>query len=226
MSTDAAYIRTSTKDQHGEAQRHVLSVMMQARGIDLEKVRWFVDIGHSGAKEQRPHLDEMLEAVHRGEVRRLFIFKLDRLARSLRHLLTLVETFKVAGCALVSADGLDLGTPAGIMQMHVMGAIAQFERSGIVERVQSGVDRAKAKVPMGRPHAVTPKQVEAARRFRERGHSWRWIAKGLGVSLGALHRACNRPDDVKHVAPGKWRHDLLNPNCRCPSCRHSREVAS
>jgi len=101
----------------------------------------------SGAKERRPALDQLLADAKRRRFDVLVYWRLDRLGRSLKHLMTLLEDLQALGIAFVSlAEGIDATTPAGKLQMHLLGAIAEFERERIRERVLAGLQRARTQV--------------------------------------------------------------------------------
>ena len=98
--TMALYIRTSTADQTGEAQLHALRRAAEARGwVDVKE---FIDLGHSGAKAHRPALDRLRQAARAGEVRQVLVLALDRLGRSLRDLLLLLDDLAASGCSVIS----------------------------------------------------------------------------------------------------------------------------
>ncbi|MGO9831783.1 MAG: recombinase family protein [Myxococcaceae bacterium] len=187
----ALYIRTSTSDQDGAAQLHALRRAAEARGW-LKTVE-FIDIGHSGAKASRPALDALKDAARRGEVRQVMVFALDRLGRSLRDLLLLLDELSAAGCAVISLrESLDLTTPTGRLLVHLVAALAEFERELIRERVRAGIARVKATgktrsgKAVGRPRRqVDERQVRA---MREEGRSWRAIAQALKVPRRTLER--------------------------------------
>src|SRR4249919_2306574 len=113
----------------------------------------FVDSGVSGAKDKRPALDALLKDARRRRFDVLVVWRLDRLGRNLRHLITLLEELNALGIAFVSLnEGIDATTPAGKLQMHILGAIAEFERARIAERVRAGLQRARAQGKrLGRP---------------------------------------------------------------------------
>ena len=192
MSTRAIYVRTSTADQDGQAQLHALRQAAKARG--WQDVREFVDIGHSGAKSSRPALDALRQAAKKGEITEAMSYALDRLGRSLRDLLLLLDDLTAAGCAVVTVrEGLDLTTPAGRLQVQILGALAEFEREVIRERVRSGIARAKVAgtrsgKSIGRPRRDDIDLAEVARR-RADGASWRDIARALKVPRRTLTRA-------------------------------------
>ncbi len=187
----ALYVRTSTTDQDGAAQLHALKRAADARG--WLNVREFIDLGHSGAKASRPALDALKKAARAGEVREVMVVGLDRLGRSLRDLLVLLDDLAAAGCSVVSLrEGVDLSTPAGRLQVQILGALAEFERELIRERVVAGLDRARSSGTrsgraIGRPRRSV--DVARARGMRAEGKSWRDIAQALHVPRRTLERA-------------------------------------
>ena len=149
----------------------------------------YVDIGISGTKEKRPELDRLMADAHRRRFDAVVVWKFDRFARSVSHLLRALETFKAQGIEFVSfSEQLDTSTPAGKLVFTVLGAVAELERSLIVERVKAGLRNAKAKGKrLGRPHIVVDVRKVAA--LREQGRSWPQIAEQLGVGVGTAYRA-------------------------------------
>jgi len=154
------------------------------------KVTEYVDHGVSGARERRPSLDALLSAVRTRKVDVVVIVKLDRLARSTHHLLSMAKEFDSLGVDLVAIDqAVDTTTPAGRLLFHMLGAIAEFERDLIRERVIAGVGRARALGKhLGRPkiHHV---DIARALALRAEGNSWRATARALGVHPMAVRRA-------------------------------------
>src|SRR6202163_3528324 len=146
----AIYARVSTFDQEPENQLQELRRYVAARGWTAVEC---VDRGVSGAKDRRPALDQLLIDARRRRFDVLVCWRLDRLGRNLRHLITMLDEFQALGVSFVSlAEGIDATTPAGKLQMHILGAMAEFERGRIQERVKAGLARAKAhRVRLGRP---------------------------------------------------------------------------
>ena len=191
MGENAIYIRTSTKDQDGRAQAEALERAAKARGWNGWTV--YQDIGHSGAKASRPELDRLKSDVTRGHVTVVLVYGLDRLGRGLIDLLNLLQDLSAGGCAVVSLrEGVDLSTPTGRLQVQLLGALAEFERELIRERVRSGMRAAQERGTrsgraIGRPKAgVSPEQAGYLRR---QGLSWAAIAKKLGCTRSAARRA-------------------------------------
>jgi DNA invertase Pin-like site-specific DNA recombinase len=146
----AIYARVSTLDQEPENQLAELRRYVEARGWTAVK---YVDRGVSGAKERRPALDQLVADARRRRFDVLVVWRLDRLGRNLRHLILLLEELTSLGVSFVSlGEGIDTGTPAGRLQLHLLAAIAQFERERIVERVRAGMARARIQGKhLGRP---------------------------------------------------------------------------
>src|ERR671913_510047 len=131
----AIYARVSTVDQEPENQLQELRRYVEARGWTAVE---FVDRGVSGSKDRRPGLDQLLADARRRKFDVVVCWRLDRLGRNLRHLVTLLEDVQALGIAFVSlAEGIDATTPAGNLQMHILAAIAEFERARIAERVKA-----------------------------------------------------------------------------------------
>jgi DNA invertase Pin-like site-specific DNA recombinase len=180
----AVYARVSTFDQTCQNQLDELRKFIAARGWSGTE---FVDEGVSGAKEQRPALDSLLRAARRRQVDIVICWRLDRLGRNLKHLIMLLEDFQALGIAFVSLnEGIDCTTPAGRLTMHVLGAIAEFERARIAERVRLGLARVRAQgKQLGRPKLdVSPESLASVS-----GLSVRQAARKLGLSASTVHRS-------------------------------------
>jgi DNA invertase Pin-like site-specific DNA recombinase len=149
----ATYARVSTgnKGQDRTMQTRELREYCERRGWELAGE--YVDVGICGAQEKRPALDRLLAEAHRRRFDAVVVWKFDRFARSVSHLLRALETFQALGIEFVSlTEGVDTSTPAGKMVFTVLGAVAELERSLIVERVKAGLRNARAKGKrLGRP---------------------------------------------------------------------------
>ena len=180
------YARVSTNDQTTANQLDALRAFARARGWGSVE---FVDHGVSGAKERRPALDALLIAVRSRKVDIVACTKLDRLARSTHHLVTLAKELQALGVDLVVLDqAIDTTTPSGRLLFHVLAAIAEFERDLIRDRVLAGIRRAKAQGRhLGRPRKY---RVDLSRvhELRSQGLSLRAIARSLGVHPSAVSR--------------------------------------
>ena len=179
----AIYARVSTLDQEPENQLAELRRYVAARGWTAVE---FVDRGVSGSRDHRPALDAVLTDIKRRQFDVLVCWRLDRLGRSLKHLVTLLDELQALGVAFVSLqEGIDATTPAGKLQMHILAAIAEFERARIAERVRAGLARAKKQgKKLGRPKKVIPEAVLAP----VRGLTVREAARRLGVSPSTAYR--------------------------------------
>ncbi len=192
--TQALYIRTSTSDQDGQAQLHALRRAADARG--WINPREFIDLGHSGTKAQRPALDQLRQAAKAGVVRVVMVAGLDRLGRSLAHLLVLLDELTACGCAVISLrESIDLTTPTGRLMVQMIAAFAEFERELIRERIRSGIKRAQEKgtrsgKPIGRPSRHV--DVEKVVKLRQQGRSWRAIAMAMKVPARTIRDAMQR----------------------------------
>jgi DNA invertase Pin-like site-specific DNA recombinase len=183
----AIYARVSTSN-HGQdvgMQTRELRQFCEARGWQV--VDEYVDAGVSGAKDSRPELNRLMADASRRRFDAVVVWKFDRFARSVSHLLRALETFNSLGIAFVSlSEQIDTSTPTGKMIFTVLGAVAELERSLIAERVRAGLRNAKAKGKrLGRPRVT----VDAARiaSLRASGLSWPKIAAELGVSVGKVY---------------------------------------
>src|SRR5208283_5871437 len=148
----------------------------------------YIDVGISGNKEKRPELDRLLCDAHRRRFDVVVVWRFDRFARSVSHLLRALETFQTLGIEFVSlSEQLDTSTPTGKMVFTVLGAVAELERSLIAERVRAGLRNARAKGKrLGRPRSVVDaSRVEA---LRSQGLGWKRIAAELGIGVGTLYR--------------------------------------
>ena len=179
----AIYARVSTFDQEPENQLAELRRYVQARGWEAVE---HVDRGVSGEKDRRPALDVLLSDARRRRFDVLVVWRLDRLGRNLRHLILLLDELSALGVAFVSLqEGIDATTPAGRLQLHILGAIAEFERARIAERVTAGLQRARNEGKrLGRPHAQVPMDRVASVQHL----SLRDAAACLGVSRSTLKR--------------------------------------
>ncbi len=188
----ALYARVSTTDQHPEVQLHALREYARARS--LEVVEEFVDHGVSGSKDQRPALNRLLKDAQRRRFDLVACVKLDRLARSVRHLTTLAAEFEALGIGLVVLDqAIDTTTPSGRLLFHVLGAIAEFERDLIRERTRAGMRAARRRGKrIGRPRAISGSATFALERALSEGRSVRSLARELGVSRATVTAEARR----------------------------------
>ena len=184
----AIYARVSTvgQGQSPEVQIRELREYCVRRGWQLAGE--YVDAGISGAKDSRPELNRLIADAHQRRFDAVVVWRFDRFARSVSHLLRALENFNALGVGFVSlSEQIDTSTPTGKMVFTVLGAIAELERSLIAERVRAGLRNAKAKGKrLGRPRVA----VDAAEigRLRSQGRTIREIADALGVSHSLVHK--------------------------------------
>ena len=198
----AIYARVSTTN-HGQdvgLQTGDLRQFAEARGWRLADE--YVDQGVSGSKDSRPELNRLMADAKRRKFDVVLVWKLDRFGRSLRHLVNALAEFESLGIAFVSlSDNLDLGTPSGRLMFQIIGAMAEFERALIQERVRAGIRNARAKGRrIGRPRVAVDAVRIAA--LRASGLSWRTIERELGISVRTARRfASLRGKKVSANAP-------------------------
>ncbi len=175
------YARVSTANhQDPETQLRELREYCLRRAWPV--VAEYIDVGISGSKERRPQLDRLIADAHRRKFEIVVVWRFDRFARSVSHLLRALENFRAIGVEFVSlSEQVDTSTPTGKMVFTVLGAVAELERSLIVERVKAGLRNARAKgKKLGRPNRL----VDAAQiaQLRAQGLTWRAVGKQLGVA--------------------------------------------
>ncbi len=191
----AIYARVSTLDQEPENQLQELRRYVQARGWEATE---YVDHGVSGAKDRRPALDRLVTDAKRRRFDVLICWRLDRLGRNLRHLILLLDDLQAIGVGFVSlAEGIDATTPAGRLQLYILGAIAEFERARTVERVKAGLVRARAQgKTLGRPRKSA--SVRVPRGLTVRGAAQAW---GVSKSTAANWLNAGRIPGVGQTSP-------------------------
>src|SRR3954452_5798485 len=185
MKRAALYMRVSTLDQHPETQLHDLRALVAQRGYQITKE--YTD-RISGAKAKRPGLDQLLFDARRGLFDVVVVWAFDRLARSVKHLLEVLDELNHCGIEFVSfRENIDTGGPLGRAVIIIVGAIAELERNLIIERVRAGMRRAKLE---GRHIGRFPLQLDhcAIRHDRALGKSLRQIAKAHQISTATVHR--------------------------------------
>lgn len=188
----ALYARVSTL-HHGQDVGLQMDELRQAavqRGWTV--FGEYVDEGVSGAKASRPGMDRMLADARTGKFDVVAVWKLDRLARSVIHLLGTTESLREWGVGLVSLRDahIDTTTPSGRFVLQILGAVAELERGMIQERVVAGVRRAQAAGKhCGRPRKATAdKALVAAKALLDQGWGWRAVAEATGVQKDTLRR--------------------------------------
>ena len=174
------YARVSTSDQSLDGQIDAL------RSASAERI---FEEKRTGKSRQRPELERLLDQLRDGDV--LVVTKYDRLARSLRDLIDIVEVIRQRGAGFRSlAEDIDTTTPAGRLVFHVFGSIAEFERERIVERTREGLEAARRRGRVGgRPRALSAEAQEQIRRMRnDEGRSATELARMFKVSRATIYR--------------------------------------
>lgn len=181
----AIYARVSTDHQDTENQLSELRDFVDRSGWQIFKE--YVDTGYSGKDTKRPAFSEMMEHAKEKRFRAVLVWKLDRLSRSLKDLVLTIEELGGLGIDFVSySNHIDTTTPAGKLLFQVMGAVAEFEREIIRERVKLGLKNAVKKgKKLGRP-GVSQRVIDEAKKLREHGMSFRKISAKLGTDHSTL----------------------------------------
>jgi DNA invertase Pin-like site-specific DNA recombinase len=186
----AFYARVSTADKGQDPELQLRELRARADTSGWEVAAEYVDRGVSGTKERRPELDRLMRDANRGAFQAVAVWKLDRFGRSLRHLVNAIAELEARGIAFISLrDNIDLSTPAGRLMFQIIGAMAEFERALIAERVRAGLAVARARGKrLGRPRreGLDPAKIAA---LREQGRSWSDISLHFGAGIGTVRRA-------------------------------------
>ena len=185
----ALYVRVSTSNQTTENQRHDLERVASLRGWTIVKV--FADDGISGSKgrSDRPALDSLLKAAVQRNFDLIAVWSIDRLGRSLQHLIETVNELQAVGVDLyIHQQAIDSSTPSGKLAFSIFGAFAEFERELIRERVRAGLQRAKRNgVKLGRPTNLDEITRSAVHKMRAQALSIRKIASELRIGTGTVY---------------------------------------
>jgi len=183
----ALYARVSTSNGQQDPE-------MQLRELEYAKHRELIIVGEyidrmTGSTDSRPAINRLMADACQRRFDAVLVWKLDRFGRSLRHLVNAIAELEALGVAFISfRDNLDLTTPSGRLMFQIVGAMAEFERALIQERVRAGLRNAKAKgKTLGRPRVI----IDASRiaSLRSLGRSWAQITDEIGVSKGTAQRA-------------------------------------
>jgi len=189
----AIYARVSTAHNGQDPTMQTRELEEYCERRDWEVAGCYVDTGVSGAKDSRPELDRLMFDAHQRRFDAILVWKLDRFGRSLRHLVNALAEFESLGISFVSLrDNLDLSTPSGRLMFQIIGAMAEFERSLIVERVKAGMRNARAKGKrIGRPPRtyLSPEVRQSiGEAYRNEEGSLRQLAARFGTSVGMVQR--------------------------------------
>jgi len=185
----ALYARVSTLNhgQDPEVQLRELRAYCERRGFEIADT--YIDKGIKGSREHRPALDKLMTDCRKRLVDGVVVYRYDRFARSLRHLVNALEEFRALDIEFISLhEGVDTSTPNGRLVFGIFASIAEFERELIRDRVRSGLAAVRAKgKQVGRPRV----SVNALRiaSLRDQGRSWAEITRDTGISKGTAQRA-------------------------------------
>jgi DNA invertase Pin-like site-specific DNA recombinase len=185
MKRAALYLRVSTLDQHPETQLYDLRQLAQQRGYEI--IQEYTD-KISGAKARRPGLDQLMADARHGQFQVVVVWAFDRLARSARHFLEVLDELSHIKVEFVSfRENIDTGGPLGRAMVVIVSAIAELERNLIVERVRAGMRRAKLE---GRHIGRRPLEVDRGGVIRDRqaGHSLSEIARCHRISRALVSK--------------------------------------
>lgn len=187
MKTAALYIRVSTHNQNTDTQKLAVEQFAQRRGFS--ETLLYIDEGYSGAKDRRPRLDDLMKDARAKRFDVVVVFRFDRFARSLKHLVLALEEFQALGISFISvSESIDTSTPLGRMSYAMIAAMAEFERSIIQERIRAGLDRARAEGKhLGRPKRIFDR--DQVRVLREAGYSVRNISRILQIPKSSVSDA-------------------------------------
>jgi DNA invertase Pin-like site-specific DNA recombinase len=180
VSVKIGYARVSTGDQNLDLQRDALKAARCGK---------IVEDTASGGKAQRSGLDRVRELLRKGDV--LVVWRLDRLGRSLKHLIELMGELEAAGIGFQSVtEAIDTTTPGGKLVFHVFGALAEFERNLIRERTHAGLDAARARGRTGdrRKKLDDRKRALAVELYRQKKHTIEEICEAVGIAKPTLYR--------------------------------------
>lgn len=174
------YVRVSTKDQKFDMQLQPL----ENYGCD----RIFSDYGMSGTKQDRQGLNELLNTLTEGDT--IVVYKLDRIGRNLKYLLEIMELLRAKKCNLISlTEGIDTSNKLGDLVFHIFGTLAEFERTLMIERINQGIQTAKAKgIHLGAKFKVTPERRELLRELKNQGKPIKEICSLMGISKATYYR--------------------------------------
>jgi len=185
----ALYLRVSTDDQSINSQYNEIVNYLKIHSKE-QFFSVYNDEGFSGTNGNRKELQRLLKDIQAGHIQEVIVYKLDRLFRSLKDLISTLTEWERLGVRFVFVkEGIDLSTPAGRLMMHLIGAFAEFEAALIRERVRAGMKNAREKgtksgKPIGRPKVILP--------FIEKTKSYGALAKELNVSKTTLFRKMNK----------------------------------
>ena len=202
MKRCGIYLRVSTDQQTTENQRHILLEVAERSGWEVVGI--YEDHGISGSKgrDRRPGFDALLKAVARSEINMVMAWSVDRLGRSLSHLVGLLGELDARGCDLfLHQQALDSSSPQGRAMFALAGVFAELESSLISSRVKLGQQRARAQgVRFGRP-PIPPIEIDKVKVRLSKGQSIRVIAKATQMSTASVMRIKRSMETIQEIVP-------------------------
>jgi len=199
MSINACYVRCSSLDSHPETQLMALKEFSQRHGNTITMV--FVDHGQSGIKREREQLNNMLEAARKGKFSTLYVVGIDRLSRSVKDLIEVVESLNQMGIQIhFMRENIDTRTATGSFFLTVLGSLYQLERSVMIDRINQGITRAKSQGKhCGRPSKINSSLIASIKLLREKGVSIRDISKTCSLGIGTVMKVIseNKIEPIK-----------------------------
>lgn len=187
----ALYARVSTKDQDPTSQ--LLELRRYCEQREWEITDEFVDVGISGSRDNRPQLNALMDLARKRKIDAVLVFRFDRFARSTVHLLRSLEEFRQLGIGFTSyQENIDTSSPLGQAMFTIVAAIAQLEKSILIERVNAGLRKARELgKPIGRPKLAVDQT--RLRQLKDQGLSMRAIASAMKMSSASVCRALQNP---------------------------------
>lgn len=191
MSKSAIYARCSTNEQFPENQ--IIGLKELAKRNNDDVIFEYVDNGQSGIKREREQLNLMLLAAEKKRFATLYVAGIDRLSRSVKDLIEVVERLNGLGIRIVfMRESIDTETPMGRFFLTVLGSLYQMEREVMISRINAGILRAKSQGKhCGRPSKVNDSLVSSVKLLREKGVSIRDIAKTCQIGVGTIYKILN-----------------------------------
>lgn len=196
---NAVYIRVSSEKQSSEMQIHPIVEFLKSKRITDIKI--YQDDAESGAKVSRPALNMLLNDIKQGKVGTLTVYRIDRLFRSLSHLLELFTLFKEHSITFMSTtDNMDTTTDQGMLILHISGAFAEFERKLIAQRTKDGLANAVLKgSKLGAPTTIGREKKREVYMAKQHNLSFREIARRTGLSYSSVRRILSNPNLEQEV---------------------------
>lgn len=188
MSRTVSYLRVSTQEQHTENQSVVLNQYAQQNGHTISHE--YIDHGISGSKRDRVSLNKMLEDARLGKFSTIYVLGIDRLSRSVKNLIEVVETLNKHNIQIMfHREKIDTKTVTGNFFLTVLGSLYEMERNIMIERINSGISRAKSQGKhCGRPSKINSSLIASVSLLREKGVSIRDIAKTCSIGIGSCYK--------------------------------------